>query len=105
MACAAGRIGISTPSAPMSASSLVFVVCQIPERSGLPSAVRGAGAERFGRPSGKRGIPGVGYLIHCADTAFETARTNAPIAMMRDMLWLFFVIFVPVVAELRVLRG
>jgi hypothetical protein len=31
-----------------------------PEKSGLPPAVRGAGAARFGLPSGVRGIPGVG---------------------------------------------
>jgi hypothetical protein len=33
---------------------------QIPERSGLPSAARGAGAERLGFPSGSRGVPFVG---------------------------------------------
>ena len=32
----------------------------IPERSVFPSAVRGAGAERFGLPSGVRGTSGVG---------------------------------------------
>src|SRR5262249_41009055 len=37
-----------------------------PERSGLPSDVRGAGAERFGLPSAIRGIPGVGWVSHCA---------------------------------------
>src|SRR5207244_10739740 len=39
---------------------------QIPERSGLPSGVLGAGAERFGFPSRVRGIPGVGWRSHCA---------------------------------------
>ena len=34
--------------------------CHIPERSGLPSEIRGAGAVRFGVPSGRRGTPGVG---------------------------------------------
>jgi len=34
--------------------------CQTPERSGLPSAVRGAGAERSGLPFGPLGIPAVG---------------------------------------------
>src|SRR5262245_46659094 len=33
---------------------------QMPERSGLPSAVFGAGAARFALPSGSRGTPGVG---------------------------------------------
>jgi hypothetical protein len=35
-----------------------------PERSGLPSDVRGAGADKFGRPSDVRGIPGVGWFNH-----------------------------------------
>src|SRR2546422_3429804 len=35
-------------------------LCQRPERSGFPSAVLGAGAERFGLPSGVRGRPAVG---------------------------------------------
>src|SRR5580658_9350689 len=39
---------------------------QSPERSGLPSAVFGAGAVRFGLPSALRGIPGVGYFSHWA---------------------------------------
>ena len=38
----------------------------MPERSGLPSAVFGAGADRFGRPFGSRGISGVLNPIHCA---------------------------------------
>jgi hypothetical protein len=36
----------------------------IPEKSGLPPEVFGAGARRFGLPSGVRGVPGVGKLIH-----------------------------------------
>src|SRR5579883_2470991 len=32
----------------------------IPEKSGFPSAVRGAGAARLGFPSGVRGTPAVG---------------------------------------------
>ena len=39
-----------------------------PERSGLPSAVRGAGAFRSGLPSAVRGIPGVGRCSHCAES-------------------------------------
>src|SRR5213594_712973 len=39
---------------------------QIPDRSGLPSGALGAGAERFGFPSGVRGIPDVGWRSHCA---------------------------------------
>src|SRR5262245_45564574 len=33
---------------------------QIPEKSGLPSAVRGVGAARFGDPLGNFGTPAVG---------------------------------------------
>src|SRR4029434_164049 len=49
---------------------------QIPERSGLPSAARGAGAARFGVPSGRGGTPAVGYLIH-----FAAAGTDSKTAM------------------------
>src|SRR4030095_17253477 len=45
---------------------------QIPERSGLPSAARGAGAARFGVPSGRCGTPAVGYLIHCAGAGTDS---------------------------------
>ena len=54
--------------------------CQMPERSGLPSAVVGAGAERLGEPSGSRGIPGVLYPCHCAEAeAVIRHASNAPI--------------------------
>jgi hypothetical protein len=46
-----------------------------PEMSGLPSAVFGAGAVRFGLPSAVRGIPAVGYFNHWG--ADEAAITNA----------------------------
>src|SRR6516165_7953463 len=49
----------------------------IPERSGLPSAVRGAGALRSGRPSDVLGTPAVGYFSHCAETPSYTTRTPA----------------------------
>ena len=49
---------------------------QMPERSGLPSARRGAGADRSGRPSGVRGIAFGGTFAHWADT-------GAPITIMR----------------------
>jgi hypothetical protein len=42
-------------------------VSQRPDKSGLPSAVRGAGALRFGLPSAECGTPGVGYFNHWAD--------------------------------------
>src|SRR5215470_1012198 len=45
--------------------STSVITSQTPERSGLPSPVRGAGAVRFGFPSAVRGIPGVRYCAHC----------------------------------------
>src|SRR5207253_1569465 len=60
-------------SAAMSARYLA-ATWYIPESAGLPSAFFGAGAERFGLPSGVRGIPGVGILSHCAGA--NTARAS-----------------------------
>src|SRR5713226_9901542 len=50
------------PSGPPSARKF----SQIPERSGLPSAVLGAGAARSGVPAGVLGTPAVGYRGHWA---------------------------------------
>ena len=44
-----------------------------PERSGLPSGVRGAGAVRFGLPSAVRGMPAVGCFSHCAASGAPSA--------------------------------
>src|SRR5262245_4984192 len=44
---------------------------QMPERSGLPSAVRGVGALRLTLPSVPRGTLGGGRLSHCAETEGE----------------------------------
>src|SRR3954464_9607483 len=49
----------------------------MPDRSGLPSAVRGADAAKFGRPSGRRGTPGVLKAIHCAVTGTDNATSRA----------------------------
>src|SRR5215218_4322864 len=48
-----------------------------PERSGLPSAVLGAGAVRFGSPFGSRGTPGEGYDFHCANSDGDAVATIA----------------------------
>jgi hypothetical protein len=48
----------------------------MPEKSGTPSAVRGAGAVRLGRPSALRGAPFVGYDGHCATSAGANTTTN-----------------------------
>src|SRR5689334_16250444 len=50
---------------------------QIPEKSILPSGVRGAGPSRTGLPSGVRGTPGVGYDGHCAPRTDDSATTIA----------------------------
>src|SRR5262245_46799481 len=52
-----------------STSSLV----QMPEKSGLPSAVRGAGADMSTLPSTLRGAPGCGWLIHWAANGVEAS--------------------------------
>jgi len=39
-------------------------VIQTPEKSGLPSANRGDGADMFTLPSAFRGTPAVGYFTH-----------------------------------------
>src|ERR1051325_12252317 len=49
----------------------------MPEKSTLPSGVRGAGAVRFGFPSAVRGTPGVGYGGHCAKTDEPDATQTA----------------------------
>src|SRR5580765_2765161 len=51
-----------------------------PDRSGLPSGVRGAGAARFGLPSAVRGIPGVGWVSHCAATGALSVMVRTAIA-------------------------
>src|SRR5689334_7307273 len=53
---------------------------QTPERSGLPLAARGPGAERLGLPSGVRGTPGVARLGHCAVSGASAAETTIKVA-------------------------
>src|SRR6516225_5751549 len=50
---------------PSGGQALLCSTSHVPEKSGLPSAVRGTGADRFGLPSGVRGTPLVGWF-HCA---------------------------------------
>ena len=49
----------------------------MPEKSTLPSAVRGAGPSRTGLPSAVRGTPGVGYAGHWAATVADMAASIA----------------------------
>src|SRR6267154_2286383 len=50
---------------------------QIPDRSGVPSAVLGAGAARLGLPSGVLGTRAVGYGGHWADNVSGEAQIMA----------------------------
>src|SRR6266853_3085914 len=65
MAAAHGRISSGLRSPVMWEKELPFLAAQTPDRSGLPSAVRGAVAERSTLPSAVRGMPGVGRFGHC----------------------------------------
>src|SRR6516162_9773421 len=51
--------------------------CQMPDRSGLPSAVRGGGAVRSGFPSAFFGILAAGYGGHWANIALEVRASTA----------------------------
>src|ERR1700735_4487222 len=59
-AFAHGWISSGFRSAAMLARYFGDILFQTPDRSGLPSAVRGAGAARFALPLGKRGVPAFG---------------------------------------------
>src|SRR5713226_903059 len=74
-------IGSSTPHVYVTGLNLSphsgFPVTQIPEKSGLPSGVRGAGADGSTLPSAFRGTPAVGYFNHWALSADVHVSTNA----------------------------
>src|SRR5579859_7370957 len=52
-------------------------LCHTPERSGLPSALRGAGAARFGLPSLVRGVDLSGSFNHCAAKGDSARNSNS----------------------------
>src|SRR5258708_3999055 len=52
------------------------LACQMPEKSGLPSARRGAGALRFGFPSAPMGML-EGILVHWARAGMEPISKRA----------------------------
>src|SRR5713101_943003 len=62
---------------PSGGQGLLSSGAHIPEKSGLPSAVLGTGASRFGVPLVLRGAPAVGYFSHCANTGVEIAQNSA----------------------------
>src|SRR6266571_9538108 len=72
-ASAEGWISPGFRSAAMLRSYLSEILCHRPDMSGLPSAVRGAGAVRLGLPPGVRGMPGVGCFSHCAASGVVSA--------------------------------
>src|SRR5436190_17624876 len=69
-----GGAGTGAPVAPPPSPRNLI---QIPDRSGLPSAVLGVGASRIGAPLAVRGTPGVGYFGHCAESDGDRAITIA----------------------------
>src|SRR5258706_8998725 len=62
-----------------------FSASHIPEKSGLPSAVRGVGAPRFGNPLGVVGTPAVGYVSHCAGSGALIAIARIAAAIERSV--------------------
>jgi hypothetical protein len=53
---------------PCARSTRIRGAIQIPDKSGLPSAARGTAADASKDPSAFRGMPGVLYPCHCANT-------------------------------------
>ena len=69
---------------PIAGHGRLCSMSHMPEKSGLPSAVRGAGALRFGFPFANRGTPAVGYFSHWADSVTDDATTmvmTTPVAV------------------------
>ena len=58
----------------------------VPERSGLPSRARGAFADRFGLPSGVRGVPRPAEFGHCADADAVRSTSIARIAVRNERI-------------------
>src|SRR5262245_27592842 len=59
---------------------------QIPDKSGCPSAKRGAGAERFGLPSAPRGIEGAGTFTRVCVAFTRRASVPCPDELSGDPL-------------------
>src|SRR5262245_60439585 len=65
------------PKSRFISSGVVASCFQTPERSGLPSAVRGVGAVRLALPSAVRGVPGGTKFSHCACRVVESTTHTA----------------------------
>src|SRR6266853_4954414 len=72
-------------SAAMLIMYLVELPIQIPVRLGLPSALRGVGADRLVLPSGVLGVSLVGYLSHCAGAGEIAASSRQTPRSLRDL--------------------
>src|ERR1700723_2674604 len=78
-------------SAAMLARYFAALGSQIPERSGLPSAVRGGGAPGFILPSGTRGTLGVltfGHWANAGRAAPGSASETKNKARQPSLIWL-----------------
>src|SRR5688572_30397637 len=62
-----------------------FSPCQSPEKSGLPSAVRGVGAFRLTSPVAVRGTVGSGWFGHCANSDDDSATTTVAVIVSRAL--------------------
>jgi len=69
---------------PSGGQGAVLSASHIPEKSGLPSAVRGVGAPRFGNPLGVLGTPAVGYFSHWLERSAGIAKKMAALALTYD---------------------
>ena len=58
----------------------------MPDKSGLPSVVRGAGASRIGSPLAVRGTPGVECFGHCAASDDDSIITIATKPAQIDLM-------------------
>src|SRR5688572_6645378 len=74
---AAPPAGAAAPPPPAPPPRRPRPAFQTPEKSTLPSAVRGGGPVSTGTPFGSRGTSGVGYDGHCAPTVTETLMKTA----------------------------
>ena len=72
------------PPRPLPRGGPLLARCHKPEKSGLPSAVRGVGAVMITLPCASRGTPAPGNFGHCAPTETEQAAMMARAPMMPE---------------------